>query len=832
MPVRVTDIQISGIFNSSESEPFLQAVIGEVLTAQVDFEIEECFFTSNIFEVDQVILRPNVVLTQTAFNNNIIYSDDQTAFANFSLGDTIAIQGSAVDDRNYLVIELLDDNIIRVKETGGAPTTFTTAGETLAPVGITPAYVCIVTPFAGITYYYNLIENQTATNFISLIDGETQRLVCPNADATDLVTPKIMTYQGSKSYRTDTLATIIGMGVVSGIQKYRITHSTYVTPLFLADQYDDLVLRIAPDYFLANNCLRYVTSITAGRNLSDPNSVQTVEFGEQLGNTGWYNENFNGGPNEYTISNYTLERVSDSAALTALELTEEVEAVITIKNITNSPFVNGLTRTVTNFSYLPSNEDQYQNNGKTIRENFYFDRCVNTLGGASQAGDNFGSTTQIIKECETTFISSSEIEVRLVIDIATAAQAVIAGRDLKRYKIWVTTADPNLTKATSDKVALLVDVNDFFFQLTDTNLITNTHTFIQHPFTNAVDGVTVPATFPVDDIVSWSDFSIDFTGKTNDGIKINTIQHQVVLCNGINPDIILENFTSDVSTSPLFNGLVPIINVNRDRIFKIPAGEIRRVIDIQRNPALDSGNIYNWYINFPFMQRWEYWESLGTLSFLPTGIFDTNEPNNGINEDWNRYTTVAGWTIKKRVKFTIEQNGEIFSQQFDYAYTSNDFLSNAEWGNETIDSFDVGTGNPIVNGSTKLIQGYTDTKIVASFEKLSGGSPTIGEVEIVIWIETKEKGGINDIRRISSVYPTGANTWFKSTDTSNKVVKNKVGAVYTGECLIDYTKLPSDKDYPVYARLYDLTSTPPTGEKITEASVPKETEASTQKIIE
>jgi len=138
----------------------------------------------------------------------------------------------------------------------------------------------------------------------------------------------------------------------------------------------------------------------------------------------------------------------------------------------------------------------------------------------------------------------------------------------------------------------------------------------------------------------------------------------------------------------------------------------------------------------------------------------------------------------------------------------------------------------LLSGSTKLIQGYTDTRIVASFEKLTGDIPVIDDVEIVIWIEVKEIGGISDIRRFSSVYEAGTDTWFKSVDASNKVVKAKVGSVYTGECIVDYTKLPDNAEFTIYARLYDLGTATIPNAKLLESGDLKLLENLDNKILE
>jgi len=814
MGVVVEALRVKDEFRPLESVNWLLANIGEKITIELDIRVE--LFAIDKTDVQEITARPSSSI-YTPDTTQVINSDT-TIFADFSVGDEITITGTISNNGTYTIVEKFTDEQIKVDSV--------LVNENF-PDG---AYIYLSTPINGITYFYNFIENESGTNFNSLTTGELQRLTTNAADATDTVTQVPLGFEGRRDYRIGD-ATIVGRGISAGAQLFTITHNTVLTPLFLANQYDDLVSRVAPIYFVDGNALRYVASINAGRTLNDPNTVQTIQFDELEGNTGWFNENYNGGDTNYSLDTYTLERVSDSSTLAAIELAEETEAVISITNTTDTPFVNGSTQYTVNFAYLPDNEDFYQFTDTNLSQNFYFDRAFQTVGSAAVAGDNFGTDYQVIKETDATFVSSSQIDIRVRFDFATAAQSILSGRDNKRYMLWVTTQDHSIVRKDADKVALLIDVNELFIQLFQTDLISNTTKFIQHPFTDIADGVTTPEVFLVDDVVARGDFNIDFTDKEDDGIRINTISNQIVLKNATNPDIILENTTIDVSGSDLENGLVPFFDIDQDRIFKIPS-DIRKVISLKRNESADAGNVYNWYSSYPFMHRWEYWESIGTLSFLPDGIFDTSEPLNGLNHNWHRYTTVAGWTINHRLKFSIEQNGEIFEQSFDSPYTSFNFNSNAQWGNESIDTFDVASGSPLSGGGSKLIQGYVDTKVVATFEKLTGDIPVIDDVEIVIWIEVKEQGGISDIRRISSVYETGTDSWFKSTDSSNKVVKNKVGSVYTGEALIDATKIPDEQEFTIYARLYDASVGTITDGKLLESGDLKLLENLDNKILE
>jgi len=828
MGIRVVDIRVIDEFKPLESVNWLLSNIGEKLTIELDIDVEEIFITAREEDIDRILMNVSPSTVNTNNIEDIFYCEQAGAFANFNVGDTLLTTNIGGFGTDFIIYDKIDDQTIRVYQTVIGDVDFTVFAQDTSFVK--DAYISVATPFAGITYFYNFIENQDVANYKSLIDDETQRLTTNNADATDTVTNVPMNFEGANSYRIGS-ATIKGRGIDGTVQKFTITHNTFLTPFFLASQYDDLVNRIAPSYYLGGNSLRFVTNINAGRTLSDPNAIQDVQFAELQGNTGWFNENYNGGDTNYSLKSYSLQRLSDLSSLSALELTSPVEATITIENTTDSPFVFGQTKYTINFVYLPSEESFYQDTITNLAQNFYFDRALQTVGSGAIAGDNNGTNFQVITSTNATLTSASEIEIKATFDLATAAQSLIASRDLKRYAIWITTQNHLDDRDSADKVSLLIDVNDFFIELFKSNLITNTNKFIQHPFTDVADGVTTPDVFPVDDLVSRSDFSIDFTGLENDGIRINTITNQIVLKNPTDPDIILDNTTIDTSASQLENGLVPFIDIDQARVFKVPS-DIRKIISIKRNTSLDAGNTYNWYSSYPFMHRWEYWESIGFIDFLPTGIFDPTLPSNGLNHQWHRYTTIAGWTINHRLRFTLEQNGEIFEQIFDSPYNSNPFNNNAQWGNESIISYDIASGNPLLSGSTKLIQGYTDTRIVASFEKLTGDIPVIDDVEIVIWIEVKEIGGISDIRRFSSVYEAGTDTWFKSVDASNKVVKAKVGSVYTGECIVDYTKLPDNAEFTIYARLYDLGTATIPNAKLLESGDLKLLENLDNKILE
>ena len=160
------------------------------------------------------------------------------------------------------------------------------------------------------------------------------------------------------------------------------------------------------------------------------------------------------------------------------------------------------------------------------------------------------------------------------------------------------------------------------------------------------------------------------------------------------------------------------------------------------------------------------------------------------------------------------------------------YLESTDWINEDISSFTL-TGSPLLSGGTEFIQGFEDTKIIASKEWAGAGVKPNNATEVV-WvmrIEVYEQGSITDIRFISSVYDWLQFSWFKSTDLSNKLVLSETGGVFKAEALIDYTLIPAGTQFRVSARIYDKRTAVVSG-KLMEDGTQKEMQDGTFKQLD
>jgi hypothetical protein len=788
--IQISSIKFNNELRTTQDLNFLIACIGEKVDIKIRFYYEDISYCT---EDNLIVIEPDAADIDLVDNTGIITASDGFTFKDTFVGDTIYVSVSGVAT-SYTVTEKFNNGMIRTSYAG-----------TKVELALGTDFVYNGTPFSGLRYAYNFI--QRCNSFNSLIDGEYQQAITTAADYTN-TTASAMTFTGITSYQIGSV-TIDGLNEDANYkrQSFELIHNAVITPFFLSDQYEDLLLGVKPDYFANGDCLNYIAKLSLSRYLNNPNGLQEISVPNTVSNIGWFNENFNGNPTNYVLSSLTLTDAGTS--VDSLRFDTDIIVTATISNSVDTPFSSGNTKYIFGFNYLPESESDYQNNGENQTINFVFDSKINTLGLGSANGANYGTGMQVIKSVTSTYVSSSVMIVTATIRIGAEAKSIMQQGDYSRYQMWLITENHALSAANSNKVNLLLQVGDVDLQLTTTDLLQcDGSIFIQHPYESKDDAIvgTDLELYPVDDLVAYSPFLIDFTGHTaGEGIKINSIRNKIVLrdYDGAEADIILEDLTVSTAAYPIIAGQAQAIDFEQDRVFKIPT-EVRKTIVIERDYDSDTTYVKYFKMYYPFMLRWEYWEALQGLTTAPTGIFDNTESLNGLNHLWYRFTTIGNWKIYHEVIFTIEQNGEQFTTTATTEIAdSNNYEGNAEWGNETIKSYDS-SNNELVSGGTKFVNGYENTKIVASFEKLSGYVPTVAQVGIVIWIHVYEQGGISSIRRISSFYETDNQTWFESTDTSNKVVVAKSGSTFTGQCYLDYTKLPTNSQYTIYARLYEF----------------------------
>jgi len=96
---------------------------------------------------------------------------------------------------------------------------------------------------------------------------------------------------------------------------------------------------------------------------------------KRLGNTGWFNENYNGFDNDFTITSISYTDVVTGMQLSGLSYGTDVRVRAVISGVQN--LANGLTKLGIGFIWVPEEESFYKQLGTPFHQNLF----INTAGG-------------------------------------------------------------------------------------------------------------------------------------------------------------------------------------------------------------------------------------------------------------------------------------------------------------------------------------------------------------------------------------------------------------------------------------------------------------------
>lgn len=858
------DIRIYSQFRPNHPANFTLANIGE----KVRVEIDVVCTINALSENGGNAMTANY--TQSVIGGQWLY-DPRGQFKGFEIGDTIEHKNyiantSAAPFVDLHVLDKASDYLIQLDGdvTGGAGVDI--------PLGT--SIFSVKAPHTAIEYRYNFIENNEATNYDSKVDGTNQRMIAPAIDATALITsgpliigqkyiisdfnagdnftnvggtnvpgnvfiatgttPTVysngstlnlcsdLIFYGPKTYQIGS-AFIYGTGIDTvGLYgfKFTIVHHTVLTPFFLSAKWNDLLAKIAPNYFFNSNCLKSVFEITSYLDYSDPNRIQVATSDQLDGNSGWLNENFNSGITNYYIDSIIYKNPATTVIPGISFSTVETTLEITIKNTVNAPFSNNNTKFTLNFCKAPLNDTEYLNNTKTLQKNFLFDTALNVVGSASVNGDNFGTAYQVLKNVSATFISTSEVLITAKIAMDASIVTDLQTFDEARYILFVATQN-HLHDANAptliDAATLLVDAQDFYEDLTDPGMITFVSNYLRHFETNPqTEGTNILEVFLEDDPVAFTRITVDHTGRTLNNIELSHIDVKIKAINFVT----LEEVDLDAWSLPLLNfpeiAGDTFMNVTYPRPLHVPAGEIRKNIRLFREYSLDSGLLHRYVLQFPFLINWAYFLALPTASY---DFFDPTEPNNGLNNDWARISTFINWGVKYTVRVKAKKDGVplVFNFEDDLKINEYNNLFN-DFKYVGIKSYDPDSLTELYDPTIpqKYILGYKNTLFVATFSNLANYPIDLSNVHFFAHIEIFEgsAAGPNGTRRISSVWQYDNDTWFISVDGSKQIVKNLITISNTDDGIearfkVDCTKIPLNNPnvfFKIEVRLFDALS--------------------------
>lgn len=875
MPIDITSFQIKDEFGNAVTD-FSLYNITDKFTATYEIEVNEYAISS-----DDINMTMNYT-NGAAIGSYWLY-DPVGQFTNFKIGDVIEVKdrvSNAILNATVNVVDKLDNFTIRldIDITGGGGNNVLTSGRIFN----------IKTGITALKYFYNQIENNSANNYNSKVDGSLQ-LLSNNSITTNLLTSGVlvagvqyrindfnvgdnftnvggtnvtgtiftatgttpttwsngstlavvsnMNFQGAKPYQIGG-AKVCGNGINTTIiygQKFIVVHENFCTPFYLFNQFADLSAGINPSYFLNGQALKNIFKFEAMYVFNDPNRIFTYESSldqnlDLIGNTGGYGENFNTGISNYFIAG--VDYISNTLPTSTLELTtNETSFSIVVKNVIDTPFSNNNTKYTIGFIKCPSVETEYTLNNRTLSENFCFDRVHSTVGAVAENGETFGTNFQVFKDVIATFTNSGQIEISGKVLFDSNVISIINESDELRYAIFVSVQDHTKTSLASncDRVTLLADINTFYVNASDPDMVIQGTTFIEHPYTN-IEIENVPTILPKveDEIAAIHRFYIDTNGREDDEIVITSIDAKVVAYDESNIEqFTLDSYSLNMANFPVING-AQFVNLDVPRVFHIQEG-IRKNVQIKRRTDLDATGFLYYDFVFPFLIRWEYWLALQGVN---GDFFDTTKPFNGFNNQWLRFANGATPDWSTYVEFTINttKNGLPISYQQKTLFTIQNYN---ELGGDFIKTYTSDFTTELYNAVSDrwYIQSTDDTGLEATFGMVTGFQLNGCFVEFKI--QTKEGNGITEFRRYSSVNVQSSDTYMRSLSGNDLVtLTNPTTGLLVARCFIDKNLIPLNTPiYSISASLW-YVDPPLTEFKETERGFAKDTENGDIKVIE
>ncbi len=781
--------------------------IGDVVQVEIDFRFQSDYLCQSHVANDGKITfytAPPSGLTGVIFDSRYLYSDT-AVFADWDVGDRISIANDATNTGSRTIIEKVSDQLLLMDASySGTPNV-----NNALDIG---ASVYNSTPINGCEFSHNLIENDQPPTFTSAVDGSLRKAKIDGIDNNNF-TPQLMTQLGNKSYQYGDIV-IKGNGIGNGptlvpvAQAFTITQTLIIDPLFLADQIDDIKNDIPPDYFKDQACLKYVFEIQASKESNNPNKKKEVTQGEVLGNSGWTDENFNTQLTNYSIDN-VVYRLQDNTVNVggAIELTEnETTVEFDIINTEDAPFSSGNTLFCFLFHILPQPEEEYRvpeyptsanlAKDRFLNENFLIDRIVGTLGATSTAPDNLGTDIQVIKEMDLQYISNSLARAKVTFEMAPEVVAKISGMGSKDYRITIATQNHLLQRSVTDKVNLRIDVDEFFVQTTDPDMISITTKFLEHPYsdieTQSKDQITARIE---DDILATSTFIIDQNGREEDEIVLTGATSEVVFSDGIE-EFTADEYTVSLIDSQIVNG-IPYVNIEESRGFATPCDDNRANVKLFSRTDLDGGGFFHYQFQFPFIFRWEKWEALPEAS---DDFFDANEQNEGLNHDWAKYPKLAGWDAYLKVTINATKNGNPQEYVKRSILQMEDYLEGVFWDTENLQSYDNVTNDDLQG----LLQAYANSRIEGNKTYVASNIPSVGDLAMQLKINIFEKDNFKAQYTLSSEYDAHPDTIWQSVDNSNRVViDGSASPIFTAKALTIGDLLQQGQTYKISCRFWD-----------------------------
>jgi len=554
---------------------------------------------------------------------------------------------------------------------------------------------------------------------------------------------------------------------------------------------------------------------------NNPNTSisNNLDHTERLGNTGWFNENFNGLDNEFTIE--SVKYFDDAGnPIDSLDYAVPVNVEVVVSGINNlspsSEFGLG-------FAWIPQNDEDYHDKMTPFHQNLFVNTGRKYTNGSNDSF-NLGEPT-----ASQIFDGNTNGDAKMDIQATNGVMFNVDGTDKvkmktrfipnafftdlfdgksendRKYILWISVADHNLQINFSDRVSLLLDYRDMIKTIPPAGPYPGmTNKFIEHPQNEDVAGVDLYKGFIEDDVLA----RIGFRVNVDDEKVLRSMTFGYEVENTDTGDTyILEQKNVNLTIYPVDADGIQQIGVDEIRGFKMETGNNKNWVKIFREDAFDDGGNKFYHAYFATKIRWEDWLQRNNV---PTEFFNAALQHTGYHNDWLDYLRSGAVGLHKFNLFVyieVFEDGELKRHKNTFELTFADYDENLNI--ETTHKYFRNSDNTLLNVGTDpdtgaplgVLLSNEPTRIEITYTNLTEDF-NIAKMYAVTTMEVDKGAGEMEHRQLSSVWgsendnfliPLAGQTKLNFVQIAPRVVK--------ATCLVDPNNLLDALRYKVSGRI-------------------------------
>ena len=830
MPVNILKREYTSIFRPADTS--INWLIGNVgvwqkMTLECEFFVKIEFDTTSQLFVDS----PNILTLSTGQSWNSF---------GFAAGQSILFQWNHVDTSQSqpikyynaigslsspsLFIDRIENEKMFVVDANGNPLNFNLWSNIFpAQFGnyaVADASIVADARPQGIRFTYGHIENSAAQNqnLSSFIDGSLTEFIAEDAHLMTVGQSKTFNFIGQQSGMSVAFCNLKYISQQAERYIYEIEISYMVSSFF--DDITTFQNSVSPPETFAANSLTDNFSVVGFPVYNNPNiKIQTdLQDTAKLGNTGWFNENFNGNTNDFTLSSITYQN-SAGTTLSNLDYANPVTVSAVIDGVTN---LTGQTAVSYGFAWMPTEDADFKNNDF----GFYKNCKMNTGGNADSFSDVFN--VQLSASPDATIrtgygIDSAVMNVQNVLFQKTGASQITFSADFipsaalttffdarditdRNYILWMSVADQNETTNKSNRVSLLLDFNQLDTFVEPIGAFEGmTIEFLDH--TQNETSVSVPCGNDIrieDDLLARVFFQIDTATSANIPVPTGLSYGIIAERQSDGFQYSLDNYSIDLTQYPNPTQF----NFDASQNFKLIAGQNKNFIKLEHWSALDGSTKKGVRGLYGFKVRWEDWiKRLNIPNTVENDVFDNSEKQNGLNNNWYNWLTTTGYNLYFVVYTDALLNGKVVRYANKKQLVFVDYDANADISTESryyrqLDNTLLSGGvDPVTGTNLGVILNNELVRLEIDYTRTSGTWTSLSNIYGLNCIEVDEGAGQREFRQLSSfVLPEADNPLIPLPSNTLLDIQIISPTVLRCTCLIDTNKLTEAQRYKVTGR--------------------------------